>query len=212
MATVNPILDYPTPSPSPERLTLEEGADFVRVFLPAKPEWTFILSICGTAFTALLTTLTPVFIACMMWRVVHAQAGGPLPPAMRTGLWHLIVTVARAWWIWAFIWWVWAILAWLKYRRWGRVPRVLLADRQGLTLSYLGWWRMRQTHWSASEIAAIELRLFRINLNWRSTAADLLIRYQRGFPRRFRLSSADPELPPRIAARIRAMLGFDARQ
>jgi hypothetical protein len=45
------------------------------------------------------------------------------------------------------------------YRRWGRVPRVLTTDAEGLAYSRLGWMRIRERKWPASELTGIELRL-----------------------------------------------------
>jgi hypothetical protein len=85
---------------------------------------------------------------------------------------------------------------------------VLTASREGLILSRLGIWRMRERRWPASEITAIELRPIRGNLNWRRTVADLYIRRQKGRPLHFRLSSADASLPARIAEQVRGILDY----
>ncbi len=102
---------------------------------------------------------------------------------------------------------IYSVFSWRRYHRWGRVPRVLLANKDGLTLSYLGWFWMRRKHWPAGEITAIELRPVRGNLTWWRTAADLRILRQKRMPLSFRLSTSDSQLPGQITARIRSLLG-----
>jgi hypothetical protein len=98
--------------------------------------------------------------------------------------------------------------AWM-YHRWGRVPRVLTATGEGLVLSRLRWWRLRERKWLLNEITGIQLRPIKINLNPRRTAADLYIKRREGLRRlHFRLSSPDPHLPSQIAERVAAVLGF----
>ena len=211
MATVDPILDYPTPPRSPERLTLEEDADFVRVIFPVLPDWAYILPVCLYAAVALMKTIMPVLIVYEIWHISHMGGHSP-PPGMNHMLWHWIFLIVLPVWAAASLWWISAIAGWRRYRKWGRVPRILTADRYGLTLTYLGWWGMRQKHWPANEITNIEFRTLRTNLNWRKTVANLEIHRKKGFPRRFRLSSSDPELPGRIANRIRSCLGNSLRR
>lgn len=205
MADIRPILEYPTPQPL-EKLTLEEGSDFARIVFPVRPIWVYWLSIGGSVAIALLWTVGPLSIVFKLWRIIHVA--GPLPPGAVSGLWHAVLThMALPMWGMALFLWLSAIFEWWKYRRWGRVPRVLLARTEGLTLSYLGWFWMRQKHWPASEITAVELRPTRGNLNWRRTVAELKILRRKGIPLRFRLSSSDSQLPDRIASRVRALLG-----
>jgi hypothetical protein len=107
----------------------------------------------------------------------------------------------------AFFWWGIAAYAWWKYRRWGRVPRVLTASDEGLILSRPGWRRISERRWSIREIKAIELHPVWGNLKWKRTVADLYIQRHRGRRLRFRLSSPDPHLPSRIANQLKLKLG-----
>jgi hypothetical protein len=65
---------------------------------------------------------------------------------------------------------------------------------------------MRERWWPVSEIAAIELRPVKGNLNWTRTVADLYIRRQNGRRLRFRLSSPNAQLPGQIATGLAAAL------
>jgi hypothetical protein len=105
-------------------------------------------------------------------------------------------------------WWAVAASSWYAYRKWGKVPRVLTVTGDGLVLSRLRWWRLRERKWLSSEIASIQLRPINVNLNpWR-TVADLHINRRKGRRLHFRLSSPDPHLPRQIAERVAAVLGF----
>jgi len=104
----------------------------------------------------------------------------------------------------------WGLVAayhWRMYRRWGRVPRVLAANREGMILTRLGWWRMRERRWAASEIAAVELRPTRLNPAWKRTEAWLYIHRQQGRRLCFHLPSTDSKLPGRIALCLATALG-----
>jgi hypothetical protein len=107
-----------------------------------------------------------------------------------------------------------ALLNWLvaayefwSYRKWGRVPRELLVSRDGVTLMYLGSWRMRSRHLRSDQIAVVGLHPLRWNLNWQRKIDVLVIKPHWGFSRTFRLPSPDPHMPTRIAKRIRSLLG-----
>ena len=132
---------------------------------------------------------------------------GAVPHGLLTAMHRSIARIAIVMCIDAVFWWGLAAYFWWKYRRWGRVPRVLGANDQGLALSRLGWRRMRQQIWPASDIKAIELRPVTGNLNWTRTVADLYIHRHKGRRLHFRLSSPDPQLPARIAEQLKSTLG-----
>jgi hypothetical protein len=104
--------------------------------------------------------------------------------------------------------WFIALINWRQYRRFGRVSRTLLADKNGLTYSWLGWFSIRHRYWPVNEITAVEFRPIKRNLDRWNTVADLKILFHGKRSRRFRLSSHDPQLPAKIAERIRAILGL----
>jgi hypothetical protein len=108
-------------------------------------------------------------------------------------------------------WWTVAGFQYWKFRRFGRVPRVLEASGEGLVLTWLGWWRMRERRWSAGEIASVECCKLKGNLNWRRTVANLVVTFRNGRSRRFRLSSRDPQLPGEIAMQLANALGCPLR-
>ena len=108
----------------------------------------------------------------------------------------------------AIFWWTIGAYALWKYRRWGRVPRILTATRESLIYSKLGFRAMRQQVWPVADIKEIRFRPIKRNLNRGKTAADLQIyRRNKRRPKQFRLSSPDPELPTLIAKELAAMLG-----
>jgi hypothetical protein len=107
----------------------------------------------------------------------------------------------------ALFWWsAGGFQLWQLYR-WGTVPRVFEANRDGLVLSWLGWWRMRERRWPAAEVAAVEFRSVKGNLNWTRTVADLTLVFRNGRRRRFRLSSPDSELPGQVAKELASAIG-----
>jgi hypothetical protein len=98
--------------------------------------------------------------------------------------------------------------SWWMYRRWGRVPRILTLSGNGLIFTRLGWHRMREKTWPINEITAIELRTVKFNLNWKRTVADLCFHRRTGRRLRFRLSSANAQLPNQIAQKFGLGMGF----
>lgn len=202
MPDVAPILDYPTPQAPPQRLTLEDGPDFARIVFPVKPKWAYWLPIALCAGAALMITATPLINVVIVWRA-FAKVGF----ATKAQLWHALRISLLATWSQALLLWIWAMLDWWRYRCWGRVPRTLIANKDGLSLSYLGWWRMREKRWPASDIAGIDVRPIRGNLTWWKTAAYLFVRLKSGNRRQFRLISSDPRLPGHIEQSIKAALG-----
>ena len=144
-------------------------------------------------------------MARIMW--TSARTMGSVPPDIARSSVRLAALVLAEWGIFATCWIGIGAYTWWQFRRWGRVPRILTATPAGLKLSWLGWWRVRERHWPASEITAIEFWPVKGNLNWRRTVADLSITRRKGRRLHFRLSSREPELPEKIAIRIAGVLG-----
>jgi hypothetical protein len=131
---------------------------------------------------------------------------GPLSASTSLAAARLVAEIVAQWGIAGICWCGFGLYEWWLFRRWGRVPRILSATREGLTLSRLGWWRMRERHWPATQINGIEFRQVKGNLNWRRTVADLYIRRHKGQRLHFRLSSPDKDLPRKIASRMADVL------
>lgn len=184
---------------------MEEGHDFVRVLFPAAPTWIHLLNICLHIAVAIMSMIVPITIAALIWHMTGNLRH--VSPGFEAMIWRSFLFVIWMPAVLACFEWFSAIIAWRDFCRWGRVSRVLLASKDRLSLSYLRWGRMRQKHWPASEITAIELRPLRGNLTWSIPAADLWILRERRLPLRFRLSSNDSELPGHIATRIQSLLG-----
>ncbi|HEX4052766.1 MAG TPA: hypothetical protein VHX86_00740 [Tepidisphaeraceae bacterium] len=127
MPDIRPILEYPTPQPL-DKLTLEEGADFARVVFPVSPMWVYWLLVGGSVAIALMATIGSLVIGVMILRP-YAAVG--LYPATKAKLWHLSFIPLSENLGMPLFWWCLAIFEWWKYRRWGRVPRVLLARVDG---------------------------------------------------------------------------------
>lgn len=207
------MLTYASPRPAPPRkLTLEETDSFVRVTFAVLPTWASVLPgiLCAVAGTI---TIAGVILEITAFRHLQRQilnAPPVPPPAVTTGMRNfgrLLAAQMAMLVFYAIIFWTEAAYHWWKYRRWGRVPRVLTAGADVLTESRLGWWRMRERRWPASEIKAIQLRPVWGNLSRKLTVAKLYIHPRQGRRLLFVLSSADPQLPSRIAERLASVLG-----
>lgn len=154
----------------------------------------YLVAIASQLFTCLVQVGVGILVIGLVSHLNLPISRGLIP--------HMII-----WFVGALVWGGFGLDTWFRYRRWGRVPRVLAVDESGLVFSWLGWWRMREKRWAAEEISSIDLRVIRGHLNpWR-TVAILYVRHRKGMARRFRLSSADPELPHRIARRLSEILG-----
>jgi hypothetical protein len=200
-STPGPTSPKQTP---PRRLTLEESEGCVRVIFAVPPKWVCIVEIVIPAVTGVAILVVGIAIVRLLWLMLNEL--GPPPPDLVADFRRVCVRATLCFGIPSLAYCGAAIFNWWTYRRWGRVPRVLAADNAGLALSRLAFWKMREQKWPASEITAIELRPVRGNLNWTRTVADLCIRRRQGRRLRFRLSSADSQLPGRIASRLSAML------
>jgi hypothetical protein len=177
-------------------LALDARDGAVRVTFPVMPKWVYVSQIAFALVAGLCQIAVPVFVVFMYLR--HSV----LKQEFSRELWVTMVEFLVA----GAVWTVGGAYEWWKYRRWGRAPRVLTADQQGVMLTWFGFGRIRRRTWPADEIAAIEFRIVKTNLNpWRTLGRLEIIR-RNGRKRVFRLSSKDPELPRRIAERVAASL------
>jgi hypothetical protein len=205
MSNVAPILNYVPPSATaPRKLTMDEADGRVRVAFAVLPKWMYVFQIVMSFLVGLIKIAMGILVVQTLWRMLYQI--GPPNPEPNPALIHSARDFAESLWISigiaVFFWWSFGAFEWWSYHRWGRVPRILTANNEGLSLSWLGWWRMRERKWPASEITAVELRPLRTNLNWTRTAADLYIHRRKGRRLRYRLSSSDSQLPSRIAERL----------
>ena len=206
MSQNTPILDYDaTQSSLSSKLTVEEGDDFIRVIFPVWPAWTYLIGPGISVLIGASKIAIALVITFEIWRLSR-MGGQALAPAARTAMWHFMQNVFVPLLVMGLCWWLVALLEWRRYRRWGRVPRVLQAGKQGLSLTYLGWLGIRQKHWRADQIEAVELRPLRGNLTWWRPTADLIVRRVSKPRLKYRLSSSDADLPEHIAAKMRCLL------
>ncbi|MGA2582769.1 MAG: hypothetical protein ABSG31_05785 [Tepidisphaeraceae bacterium] len=204
-----PILEYDTPRSPPRKLTLEEADGYVRVLFAVAPKWVCLLPIVMAFTVGLIRAATGVYVVGTFWHIVYAtgRVGQPNPtPEMIAENRHFAVEVLSITLLEATFWWAAAAFNLWKYRRWGRVPRILTASHESLVFTRLGWWRMRERIWLPKDITEIEYRPVKRNLNRWRTVGDLFIHRQKGWRVHFRLSSADPELPRLIATRLATAL------
>lgn len=195
MTETKPVLDYASPpQPPPRKLTLEESDGGLRVFFPVAPTWRYVLNIVGP-FT--LGGAQLVMIVDTIWVIYRAFGKVEVVEFMQLARGMLIALSVSG-----VLWWTCAAYSRRMYRRWGRVPRILTATKNGLALSRLGWWQMRERTWPAAEITAIDFRPIRGNINWKQTAGDLYVRRVKRRRLHFRLSSSDPQLPGYIAKQL----------
>ena len=113
------VIGYRVPHPQPpERLTLEDGADFVRITFPVAPTWVYVINPSICAALAAAWTFGPVIVVFRFWRT-HGMF--PVAPLLRYP-WHFFWVFALRLWVGPSILWIFAILDWRKYRKWGRSP------------------------------------------------------------------------------------------
>jgi len=200
----NPILEYSPQRAPPRTLTVEQSDDSVRVIFPVAPAWIYWFPIILGFVVGLAQLCLGLSLAELIW---HWKRIGGLPPDIANEFRRISTSMVISGTMQAFFWWGLAAYAWWKYHRWGRVPRVLTANDEGLILSHLGWRRMSERRWPIGEIKAIELRPVWGNLNWKRTVADLYVERHCGRRLRFRLSSPDAHLPSCIANQLSLKLG-----
>ncbi len=198
------VIGYRVPHPQPpERLTLEDGADFVRITFPVAPTWVYVINPSICAALAAAWTFGPVIVVFRFWRT-HGMF--PVAPLLRYP-WHFFWVFALRLWVGPSILWIFAILDWRKYRKWGRVPRVLTASKQGVTSSHLGWFGMKQKFWPASEITDITLKPLKWNLHPTSKACDLTIHRAGTSSISYRFSSKNRAIAEQVVERFRQTIG-----
>lgn len=193
MAQMPGILDYSAQNALPRTLTLEESADGVRVTFAVPAVWTYWMPVVTGLVVGCCKLALAIFVLCLFWRLTHRLT-------LTTAL---ILPTSIA----ACLWWCGAFYYWWMYLHWGRVPRIVTADENELTDSRLGWWRMLERKWPASDITGVELRVLRRFFKWESTTAILYIRRRTGRRLIFRLSSRDSDLPRRIAEQLAFKFG-----
>jgi len=205
MTAPTPILEYSLDRPQSRTLTLESTDSTVRVIFPVLPKWCYWLPIVGSAALGLLKFAIGIVIASVLYNVVSR---GPANPDIVHLFHRYALEVIASASIGALFWWSVAAYSFLKYRRWGRAPRILTATNRTLTDSSLAFWSIRHRTWPTNQIKQIRFRPIKRNLNPKSTAADLYIDLQnKHWPKRFRLSSPNPELPSQIARQLASTLG-----
>jgi hypothetical protein len=188
----------------PSRLRLEESDGSARIIFAVLPKWAYLLPIVFDFVIGLVHLAVDVAFAELVWSLT--KVGPAPPPDLTAQVRRIYIYIFLVFGVNALGWCAAGVYHWWVYHRWGRVPRTLTANNQGLAVSRLTEWRMRERWWPVSEIAAIELRPVKGNLNWTRTVADLYIRRQNGRRLRFRLSSPNAQLPGQIATGLAAAL------
>jgi hypothetical protein len=197
-AQAPPSLEYEQTAPSPRQLTLECADDWARVTFPAAPRWAYLLPILIGAVAGLMELAAGIRLFSTFSGM--AVIGGPSAQGAVAQR-HFEAEILVPMGITMLGWWGFAAYSLWKYRRWGRVPRILVASADVLTLTRLRWWRIRQRRLPTDEIRGVELRKVK-SLIGKRIVADLFILRPRGWRLRFRLSSLDPQLPRQIAEAI----------
>jgi hypothetical protein len=176
------------------------------VTFPVLPRWVCILSIVVPLLVGCMEATKGVLFTVWTWKLARSF-GRPIPndlaAVLRSNTERLLIGEGVA----ALVWWGAGAREWWKYRRWGRVPRVLTATSTGLVQTKLGWWRMRERIWPADQFTAVELRNLKWTLSRNRTVAILRLRRRHGLRLRFRLSSSDSQLPDRIAQSLATVPG-----
>ena len=205
MNETDSILEYASPRPPPRRLTLQESDDCIRISFPVAANWTYLLPVITGAILGFLQMATAV-----LWLRTYLQFTKALPqtfaPMAGTMRQQAVLRVTFAT-IEALFWWILAAYHWRMYRRWGHVPRVLIASEKGLTYSHVGWWRMRERFWTPGQIERVELRHLKWNLSRKRVVYVLSIHPVKGRRLRFHLSGKDSPLAKDIAQGLALTLG-----
>ncbi|HEV7302170.1 MAG TPA: hypothetical protein VGN72_22725 [Tepidisphaeraceae bacterium] len=175
---------------------MEEADGAVRVIFPVDPTWVYVFPIVGGAIAGFGQGAAIFALSRFIWWL--GPAPFQLPGEIR---WQLAKTAAVLGLAMLF-WWSIAAFHWWRYRRWGRVPRIITVSDRQLVVSDLGMWRMRERAVAADDIVKVEYRPITRNIAWWRTAGDLYLHRSKGRRLQFRFSSDDPDLPKRIAQRI----------
>jgi len=201
-----PFLEYVPQIGSLRSLTLQQTHGAARVTFPVAPKWVQISSIVLWTALGLMRAAIGLWIVKSMRSVFflpHIQLSSDQVAFLRHFETQIFIGAASE----MLLCWAVAGFQFWKFRRWGRIPRMLIATPEGLVLTWLGWFRMRERAWPATEIASVELRPLKYNLPWTGKAALLLINRHKGRRLRYRLSSPDPLLPNEIAKQLASTLG-----
>jgi len=189
------ILHYAPQPRSLRHYWLDEREGHLRLTFPCRPKWAYVLDVAAPGALASFFLAPPILLLVMEYR-----ASGSL-------------NLADDWLVLA----IWlppglcaAFAAAYKLRmhcRWGRVPRVLTADKLELTDTRLGVWSMRRQTWPAGEIARIELRRARLPLRrWHLIGRIRVVRRD-GRKLTIRIMSRNVDFSQRLAERLAATLG-----
>jgi len=165
------------------KLALEEGPGWARVSYPVIPRWLCITQILTIAMVGVAHVAAGVMVIVMTWRLLHGLGGAGL--VGRTIMEHAMMSAALSFGLGAVAWLSLAADQLWQFRRWGRVPRTLLVTDKGIVRSYLGWRRMREKLWPASQITSVELRPVKWNLTPKKTLVSLYIYRHNGRRLRF---------------------------
>jgi hypothetical protein len=200
-----PVVSYQSPHPKPPKyLTLEEGPGVVMVIFPTRGAP--LLELYIQIGFATVCTIAPIVVLTLIWSGLK-RTGIPTPNFLPSSWGQILLDSIWEWSPLLFLW-ITAIVGWRRYRKWGQVPRMLSATKEGITHLYVGWFGLRKKFWPAKEITGIESVALRWDLNPRKTARDLVIRRGKGSALRFRLSTRDADLPGQIERRMRAAIGL----
>jgi hypothetical protein len=201
MEMTTPVLNYVSAINRPRVLTLELKAGAVRVTFPVLPKWVYISpSVFYSAAGLMYLAMGIGFVASMRRFSQQFHIPPTSQPFFFSRRFELEVLLQYCFY--ALCSWSFAGYQWWQLRRWGRVPRVLTASGEGLVLTRLGWFHMRERTWSVAEIARVELRPIKYNLNWTRTVAEMYIIRRKGRRLHYQLSSPDPLLPSKIAKQL----------
>jgi hypothetical protein len=193
----------PRPMP-PRKLAMEEGTDGVRIIFAMPPAWVCLTPTVIGLIVGLAYILVVILTITLLWRMKN-DLHLPIRDLLSSQWMVLGAMVLMG--AYAAIWPALGVHAWRMYRRWGRVPRVISVNSKSLVVSELGFRRMKEKRWIASDITAVRLRPVWGNLTKQITVNDLYIGHRTRRRMRFRLSSRDAQLPARIAERLAAVLG-----
>jgi hypothetical protein len=171
------LLDYPTPPPlPPHELTLDEVDGSVRARFPVTPKWVHMTNIFSPLFQAAVGGMV---VVGLIWLIATPPGGGrrnaPLPPDLH----HTIVLLAGFYFLSATVYLLISGLNFRAYLRRGKVPRTVLANRQGVTDTWPSIWRMGQRFLSAEEATGISVKPIRGNLTARWNSVSKMYVYRK---------------------------------
>jgi len=201
MAELLESLNYYPPAKPVRELTLTVEPRIARVEFPIRSMWAVRISVALNILTGAMKLAAFVFV---LWIIHSISVHWPvdLTPELRWILVRGAFLVAAV----ACFWWLLAAHEWRMHRRFGHIPRSLTADESGITRRWTGWRSLRERHWLAAEIIAIELQPQRGVHLWGKKRRTLVVRRAGKRPLRFALPGCAPSLPPRIVEAFSAAL------